>query len=34
LRVAAIQLNFTPDADPDLRRADRLIRDAAARGAE
>jgi predicted amidohydrolase len=34
VRVAAIQLNATEDIDRNLERADRLVRDAAARGAE
>lgn len=34
MRVAAIQLNATEDTDRNLRTADRLVRDAAARGAE
>jgi predicted amidohydrolase len=34
VRAAAIQLNATEDTDRNLERADRLVRDAAARGAE
>jgi predicted amidohydrolase len=34
VRVAAIQLNATDDTDRNLERADRLVRDAAARGAQ
>jgi deaminated glutathione amidase len=34
MRAAAIQLNSTDDADRNLATADRLVRDAAARGAE
>jgi deaminated glutathione amidase len=34
MRVAAIQLNSTADTDANLSTADRLVRDAAARGAE
>jgi deaminated glutathione amidase len=34
LRAAAIQLNSTEDTDANLATADRLVRDAAARGAE
>ncbi len=34
MRAAAIQLNATEDTDRNLERADRLVRDAAARGAE
>jgi predicted amidohydrolase len=34
VRAAAIQLNATDDTDRNLERADRLVRDAAARGAE
>src|SRR5947209_19463181 len=34
MRAAAIQLNATDDTDRNLERADRLVRDAAARGAE
>ncbi|MGA9859433.1 MAG: carbon-nitrogen hydrolase family protein [Solirubrobacteraceae bacterium] len=34
MRVAAIQLNATEDTDRNLQTADRLVRDAAARGAE
>ena len=33
MRAAAIQLNATEDTDRNLERADRLVRDAAARGA-
>jgi predicted amidohydrolase len=34
VRAAAIQLNATEDVDRNLERADRLVRDAASRGAE
>ena len=34
MRAAAVQLNATEDVDRNLERADRLVRDAAARGAE
>ena len=34
MRAAAIQLNATEDTDRNLERADRLVRDAAARGAD
>jgi deaminated glutathione amidase len=34
MRVAAVQLNANEDTDRNLERADRLVRDAAARGAE
>ncbi|HEX3975515.1 MAG TPA: carbon-nitrogen hydrolase family protein [Solirubrobacteraceae bacterium] len=34
MRAAAVQLNATEDTDRNLERADRLVRDAAARGAE
>jgi deaminated glutathione amidase len=34
VRAAAVQLNATEDTDRNLERADRLVRDAAARGAE
>jgi predicted amidohydrolase len=34
MRAAAVQLNSTEDADRNLATADRLVRDAAARGAE
>jgi deaminated glutathione amidase len=34
VRAAAIQLNATEDTDRNLERADRLVRDAAARGAQ
>ena len=34
MRAAAIQLNATDDTDRNLERADRLVRDAAGRGAE
>lgn len=34
MRAAAIQLNATHDVDRNLERADRLVRDAAARGAQ
>jgi predicted amidohydrolase len=34
VRASAIQLNATDDTDRNLERADRLVRDAAARGAE
>jgi predicted amidohydrolase len=34
VRAAAVQLNATEDVDRNLERADRLVRDAAARGAE
>jgi predicted amidohydrolase len=34
VRAAAIQLNATDDADRNLERADRLVREAAARGAQ
>jgi predicted amidohydrolase len=34
VRAAAIQLNATEDTDRNLQRADRLVRDAAGRGAE
>jgi len=34
MRAGAIQLNATDDTDRNLATADRLVRDAAARGAE
>jgi predicted amidohydrolase len=34
MRAAAVQLNATEDTDRNLERADRLVRDAASRGAE
>ena len=34
MRAGAVQLNATEDTDRNLQTADRLVRDAAARGAE
>ena len=34
MRAAAVQMNSTPDADANLATADRLVREAASRGAE